>query len=67
MNVELNGFNNEREALRLHYFACWIALMPDAVAGFGSSTKHFIGRRMLADALSGYYESVKRNMIVEIF
>ena len=32
----------------------------DAVAGFGSSTKHFIGRRMLADALSGYYESVQK-------
>ena len=32
----------------------------DAVAGFGSSTKHFIGRRMLADDLSGFYESVQK-------
>jgi len=31
----------------------------DAVAGFGSSTKHFIGRRMLADSLSKFYESVQ--------
>ena len=32
----------------------------DAVAGFGSSTKHFIGRQMLADDLSGFYESVQK-------
>ena len=32
----------------------------DAVAGFGSSTKHFIGRRMLAGALSEQYQSVQK-------
>ncbi len=32
----------------------------DAVAGFGSSTKHFIGRKMLADALEEQYQSVQQ-------
>lgn len=32
----------------------------DAVAGFGSSTKHFIGRNMLANALEEQYQSVQK-------
>lgn len=33
----------------------------DAVAGFGSSVKYFIGRRMLGDSISGFYQSVQKN------
>jgi len=32
----------------------------DAVAGFGSSSKHFIGRQLLKDSLADFYQSVQK-------